>query len=172
MDGEEWISAYKRAIKVFKDSKSKDFTIRYMHGVIYTNDIMNKINPERNPSPACQLCKANLQTREHFFRRCPFILNLRKKVEDHIIRGSLTEREWALGSKKREENYIIFFFLKYVYEQSFHGNTPTLEGLEGQIAEMKVIDLEIAKKHPNRMEGHLKKWDKIDKLMILGRQTD
>ena len=172
IDGEEWISAYKRAIKVFKDSKSKDFTIRYMHGVVYTNDIMNKIKPERNPSPACQLCKANLQTREHFFRRCPFILNLRKKVEDHIIRGSLTEREWALGSKKREENYIIFFFLKYVYEQSFHGNTPTLEGLEGQIAEMKVIDLEIAKKHPNRMEGHLNKWDKIDKLMILGRQTD
>ena len=143
-----------------------------MHGVIYTNDIMNKFKPERNPSPACQFCKASKQTRKHFFRECPFILALRKKVETHIIRGSLTEKEWALGSKKREENYIIFFFLKYVYEQSFHGNTPTFEGLEGQIAEMKVIELEIATKDPKRMGGHVHKWDKIDRLMLLGRQTD
>ena len=64
-----------------------------------------------------------------------------------------------------------WFFLKYVYFSNFHGTTPTLAGLDGQIREMRAIEHEIAQKH-QRWGGFYGKWNPMDRLMTLGRTAE
>ena len=171
VEEETWKSRYADAIKIFKDSVSRDFVFRYMHGAVYTNNQLHMFNSTRTPSPKCNYCEEPVQTRRHLFRECPFVLGLRRDVENRIIRDTLSPEEWSLGATRKEENVVVWFFLKYVYFCNFHGTTPTLAGLEGQIREMRVIEHEIAQKH-QRWGGFYRKWNPVDRLMTLGRTEE
>ena len=169
MDEEEWLTCYRRAVKVFKDSKSKDFTARYMHGAVFCNHRMSICFPAKQIDKKCQFCNEPSQTRKHFFRECPFVMDLRKDVERAIFHDSLTHKEWVVGTEAPEENMVIWFFLKYIYDQNNHQNTPTLAGLEGHIAEWRTIEYEIALKNGG-LKRHLAKWQDFDALRMLGRK--
>ena len=101
-------------------------------------------------------------------RECPFVMGLKRQVENRIFRATLTPEEWLWGMDDEAENLVVWFFLKYVYFSNFHGKTPTLAGLEGQIREMKVIEKEIAHKNQS-WGGFYAKWNRVDDLMTMGR---
>ena len=168
VDEETWKSRYAKSFKAFKDSVSRDFVFRYMHGAVYTNNQLHKFNSERTPSPKCTYCEEPVQTRRHLFRECPFVQGLKRDVENRIFRDTLSPEEWLMGSEDEAVNLVVWFFLKYVYFSNFHGKTPTLAGLEGQIKEMKVIEREIAQKN-QRWGGFYAKWNRVDDLMTMGK---
>ena len=163
----DWKKMYKLMLKMTIDSKTREFQFKILHNILYTNEKLHKLNPQKFPTPLCTFCMNEGESYEHLFYACSYSVSLWRNLllywGDSLELSSPPSKLCLIISDPSESllvNFISLLVRKHTYYCKMNGAKPSFAGLVSFIRRIYQIESFIAKKN-NKMTVHLKKWSPI-----------
>ena len=115
-----WKDIFLLPLKVTLSTKLRKFQYKTLNRILYTNKMLYKC--EKVESPLCYLCKADIETLEHFFFYCPRVVMFWNEVVN-LFRDQLkiskdfeiTDVIFGLSNKETYSSLINYIILEGKY---------------------------------------------------------
>ncbi|XP_006821779.1 uncharacterized protein LOC102807742 [Saccoglossus kowalevskii] len=163
----EWKKMYKMITRLSIDTKSREFHFKLLHNILYTNDHLHKVNPERFPEYQCTFCNEYSETYEHLFMTCKFteslwhdvIKELGRPLKITEVPGKLCvilgdpEYDWPV-------NFVCSLIRNHIYYSKWKKQKPNYANFINLLKHHFQIESAIAKQK-EKETSHKKKWSSL-----------